>query len=58
MIRKPKHPANRAERMKIKAQKEHSFKDKFNGVSIRKAVEAAQIKELSNELGSEVSGSA
>ncbi len=44
--------------MKIKAQKEHSFKDKFNGVSIRKAVEAAQIKELSNELGSEVSGSA
>lgn len=54
-MNKTHHPQNRLERLKIKALKEHSLKNKHSG--LRKTREIIEEKELEDELRREVSGS-
>jgi len=57
MIRKTKHPDNRAARRALKFKKEPSFNDTVNAEKIRRSIEARD-KDLTDDVGSEVSGSA
>lgn len=52
------HPSNRAERLRIKSKKEHSF-DKFtrSGKVRKRAIQEIEEKEFGDELRIEVSGS-